>query len=71
MSDKKAGKQLIAQLREAGYTVQTKGRDHPKVTKPGNRGVVFLNNTPSDHRAHKNSLADLYRVFGFRPAGRA
>lgn len=61
---------LRTELSTEGFVVEEKGRDHPKVTHPNKRGVVFLASTPSDIRTYKNDLSQLNYTFGWRPASR-
>jgi hypothetical protein len=62
---------LVAELEALGYLCPLTKNGHYRVTHPERRGLVFMASTPSDHRSHKNALAQLKREFGFVPASKS
>ena len=56
-------RELHYRLSRAGFVVVKTNKNHYKVTSPGERGMVVIAGTPSDHRAEKNIEGYLRRTF--------
>ena len=56
--------ELRAWLEEAGYTLELSQGGHYALLDPRGRRVVTLTATASDHRTHRNEVAELRRVTG-------
>ena len=63
-------RKVVKTARKAGWEYDMTGRGHPRLTPPpGARdgltgelaGPITFASSPSDHRGHKNGLADLRR----------
>jgi len=55
-------KKILKSAERQGFTVRQTRNGHLQVLSADGKGMVTLSGTPSDHRALKNTLADLRRI---------